>query len=88
MQSRSRTAADGPTVVYDTETPPHPYACNRAAKRFFKSTGQDHTAVPMGQLKRAGKDPAGKPIYFMGEERFVPPYLAPRVKRNKDRKSK
>lgn len=80
MTSRNRSSTEGPTIVYDTEIPPHPFACNREARRMFFKSGQKHTAVPMEQLKNAGKGKDGKTIYFMGEERFIPPYLWRRVK--------
>lgn len=86
MESRFKDTRSGPTVVYDQQMPPHAYACNRAARRSFRKSGIDHTAIPMTQLSRTGtkKDP----IYFMGEERFIPPYLWNRVKRKTDKKGK
>lgn len=83
MESRLRGHRDGPTVVYDSEIPPHPFTCNRAAHRQFSKSGRDHTKIEMKQLTTAGKDLDGKTIYFMGEERFTPPYIWKRVKAKK-----
>lgn len=85
MESRLRGQRNGPTIIYDTDIPPHPYLCNRGARRMFTKSGMDHTKIPMTQLKRVNLGGDKKPIYFMGEERFIPPYLWKRVKQKKSK---